>query len=230
MTNIFTFWEGHMPAYIMLCMRTWKFPFTVLNYRNLNKYTDLQVDDKLKRFSLSQVADAVRVHVLRDQGGYWLDADTIMVTGKLPKENTIGYPERRVHTAGYLYAEKPGMDLYADWAKYQDGVIEDPHSSTDWSVMVNAFSDPYIQEHPEVTICPVERSWPELFMLDGNENRYSKYRRFYFDCSYYLEDIKPTDMIMLHNSWTPRWYKNLPVDNVLEYDCTLSNFLREQYE
>lgn len=227
MENIFTFWEGPMTAYINLCLKTWNFPFTILNYKNIGKYTNLRVDENLKRFSLAKVADVVRAHVLRDQGGYWLDADTIMLTDKLPTANMIGYPEKREHTAGFLYAEKPGIDLFVDWSKYQDEVIRDPYCSNHWSVMANAFTDPYIKEHPEVTICPVRTSWPETYMIDGDGHRYGKYLMFYFDCSYHLDDIEPSDMLMLHNSWTPNWYKSLSASDVLSYDCTLSNFLKE---
>lgn len=69
---IFTFWEGKMPEYIRLCMRTWKFQYTVLNYDNLKEFTDFDIENT-KRFTLPQIADAVRVHVLRDNGGYWLE-------------------------------------------------------------------------------------------------------------------------------------------------------------
>ena len=54
-----------MPGYIRLCLDTWKVPCTVLNYDNVNDYTDLPLD-KLKRFTLPQIADCVRVHVLSD--------------------------------------------------------------------------------------------------------------------------------------------------------------------
>ena len=88
MSNIFTFWEGPLPAYIRLCLQTWKFPFTVLNYSNLRQYTDLPADNRLKRFTLPQIADCVRVHVLRDQGGYPNSID-VHITDKLP-ENRQG--------------------------------------------------------------------------------------------------------------------------------------------
>ena len=57
-----------------------------------------------------------------------------------------------------------------------------------------------------------------------------KYKRFYFRESYHLADIRSTDMIMLHNSWTPGWYKRLSKESVLLGSCTLSNILREVKE
>ena len=40
MNKVFTFWEGEMPAYIKLCMKSWDFPFVLLNYDNVNEYTN----------------------------------------------------------------------------------------------------------------------------------------------------------------------------------------------
>lgn len=57
--QIFTFWEGELPEYIKLCMSTWKFPYTVLNYNNLSQYTDLAVSNNLKKYTLAQISDCV---------------------------------------------------------------------------------------------------------------------------------------------------------------------------
>lgn len=222
---VFTFWEGEQPAYIKLCMETWRFPFTVLNYNNLGEYTDLPVD-RLKRFTLPHIADCVRVHVLRDRGGYWLDADTIMVTDRLPEENMIGYPQTRGNTCGYLHTE-PHSQMFEEWADYQDRIINGPDTPTYWGTFVNSFSDQYVKEHMDISICSVENSWPETYVIQGDMPRFHKYQQFYFDNSYVLSDIHKTDMLMLHNSWTPEWYKRLSKEDVLATDCTLSNILRE---
>lgn len=223
--NVFTFWEGRMPDYIRLCRGTWKVPYTVLNYENLAKYTDLNIEP-VKRFTLPQIADCVRVHVLRDQGGYWLDADTIMLTGELPETDLVGDPVGRTSSAGLLWSE-PQSDLFVAWAEYQDGIINGPGTPTFWATFVNAFSDPYAQSHKEVRIHPITDYWPETYMVDEPIPRYEKYRKFYFERNHHLNDIHPTDLLMLHNSWTPGWYKELSAEDVLTHDCTLSNILRE---
>lgn len=222
---IYTFWEGAMPAYIKLCIGTWKFPFTILNYANLHEYTDYDFE-KAKRFTLPEQADCVRVHVLRDNGGVWLDADTISITGTLPKENMIGDPEIRSNTIGYLRTER-GSEMFKKWAAYQDGVIALDTTPTNWDVMGNAFTDPYLKEHADISIADVKDRWPETYMISGRIQRYSKYTKFYFDDKFNLSDINKTDILMLHNSWTPGWYKELSRNEVLERDCTLSNILRE---
>ena len=223
--NVFTFWEGPMPAYIKLCMDTWKVPYTVLNYDNLNEYTDLNVE-LLKRFTLPHIADCVRVHVLRDHGGYWLDADTIMLTENLPETDLVGYPDQRTSSAGLLYSE-PWSDMFIEWARYQDEIINGPDTPTFWATFVNSFSDPYTKAHKDIRIHPITNYWPETYMIDGSFQRFEKYQRFYFESDYHLSDIRRTDLLMLHNSWTPQWYKDMSLNGVMDHNCTLSNILRE---
>ena len=214
-----------MPDYIKLCLETWKFPFKVLNYDNLRQYTDYDIE-RARRFTLPQQADCVRVHVLRDNGGYWLDADTISVTGKLPEENMIGDPEKRTNSIGFLHTQ-PHSDMFERWAAYQDNVIANPNASMNWDVMGNAFTDKYVQIHRDITICDIKKSFPETYMINGNIARSSKYLQFYFKDKYNLSDLIKTDMLMLHNSWTPVWYKELSRKDLIVKNLTISNILRE---
>ena len=225
MMNVFTFWEGQMPGYIKLCMDTWKMPYIVLNYKNLREYTDIDIEP-LKRFTLPQIADCVRVHVLRDNGGYWLDADTIMISGKLPDTDMVGYPETRQNSIGLLHTE-PHSDMFTEWAAFQDEIIHGYDASPYWALMGNAFTDDYVKRHEDVRIHPIEDYWPEVYMVSDDIPRWQKYRRFYFEERNTLSDIRPTDLLMLHNSWTPEWYKNVPEGKVLDANCTMSNILRE---
>lgn len=214
-----------MPGYIRLCFNTWKQPYILLNYDNLNEYTDLDIN-KIKRFTLPHIADIVRVHVLRDHGGYWLDADTIMVTGDLPDTDLVGSPEERTSSAGLLYSESHS-EMFTAWAEYQDKIINGPDTPTLWSTFVNSFSDPYAKKHEEVRIHPITDYWPETYMIQNSIPRHQKYREFYFEHTYHMTDIRRTDLLMLHNSWTPDWYKWLTEKGVLNHNCTLSNILRE---
>lgn len=227
--NIFTFWEGTMPDYIKLCMKTWKVSPIILNFQNLNDWTNLPVD-KLKTFTLPQISDAVRAHVLRDHvGSYWLDTDTIFLTDTLMKETVIGNPIYRTHSTGVSHSTEETIDFFKSWAEYQDEVIADPRHSTHWSVLVNMFTDTYVANHKEVTIYDISICRPELYMIPSGSSRH-KYTEFYFNPkkSYNISDIhKDTDFLVLHNSWTPDSYKKLSESKILKSNLTLSNILRE---
>ena len=223
--NIFTFWEGPLPAYIKLCLDTWKLPFTILTYDNPKQYTDFDIEGA-KRFTLPQIADAVRVHVLRDNGGYWLDADTIMLSEKLPEANIMGNIVTRTNTIGFLHTEAHS-EMFEEWAAHQDKVIADLSYDSRWDVLGNRFTDSYVRVHKEIRITPVENRWAETYMKPSWWNRYNAYQRFCLGDFYHLKHLKETDLLMLHNSWTPDWYKELPENEVLNCDKTLSNILKE---
>lgn len=218
---IFTFWEGVMPAYIKLCLETWKMPYVILNYTNLHNYTDFVVTPKLTQYTLPMIADCIRVHVLRDQGGYWLDADTIIL-GDLPKENITGDPETRSNSIGLLHTEK-GSDMFIKWAEYQDEILKGNYPNR-WDLFGNAFTDGYIETHNDITIHRITDYQPER-LTKGN-SRLEKYINYYFKSDYHLKDIK-CDLLMLHNSWTPPEYKRLTITEVLNKNCTMSNILKE---
>lgn len=223
---IFTFWEGQMPAYIELCLLTWKHDYVMLNYDNLNQYTDLPIE-KLKRFTLPQIADIVRVHVLRDNGGYWLDTDTIMITDELPTETIMGNANTRMNTIGYLHT-RPYSHMFRLWAQYQDYIIDSADLDLSWDIVGNKFTDSYLLDYKDVPIGDVTNRWAETYMIRGYQSRRDKYNLLYFDRRYTLADFyEPTNMLMLHNSWTPQWYKELSKEDVLKNNCTLSNILRE---
>ena len=215
---IYTFWEGRMPAYIRMCMRTWEFPHVVLNFDNLHNYTDLPMN-KLKKFTIMQISDVVRVHVLRDHGGYWLDADTIMNSTKLPDTMFVGDNERRASSIGFLKAEAH-HPMYEEWADYQDEMLNGEPTRY-WALMGNAFCDPYLKAHPEIKIGNIFEHWLET---DDVHDRQRKYVDYYFINTH---EPKIPSMVMLHNSWTPHWYKQLTASEVLAQDCTLSWILRE---
>ena len=229
METVFTFWEGPMPDYIKLCMKTWTINPIILNYKNLNDWTDLPIS-KLKTFTLPQISDAVRAHVLRDHvGSYWLDTDTIFLNDKLIDENIIGDPVTRTHSTGVSHSTPDTIEFFKEWSDYQDKVINNPKHSNHWSVLVNMFTDTYVPDHKEVKIYDISVCRPELYIINSGSSS-SKYKEFYFDTkhSYKLSDIKPdTDFLVLHNSWTPAWYKQLSESEVLQHGCTLSNILKE---
>lgn len=235
--KIYTFWEGEMPEYVKLCMNTWQFPFVVLNYSNLSQYTE-QIPEKIKQLKLPKIADYVRVHVLRDNGGYWLDADTIMFTS-IPNEIILGDDKTRINSIGFLHT-KPNTDMYKEWAKFQDEMIikisNMTEDTTSWDIMGNMFTDPYLKKHKEIKIGNRNTRFAETFMLKENISNRNKYQKFYFETNHTLKDVyigsmktfgKGPDMFMLHNSWTPDWYKKLSKEDVLKQKCTLSNLLRE---
>lgn len=92
--HIFTFWEPKhlMPAYIKLCIETWKkflpeYKIHIVDYSSLDSYLGENYFDEIffRDFSLPMQADAIRCALLHKFGGLWLDADTIITSNEIKK-------------------------------------------------------------------------------------------------------------------------------------------------
>jgi hypothetical protein len=90
--KIFTFWEPKekIPAYIKLCMQTWKkflpeYEIIIVDYSTLEKYLGKNFFDDIlyKDFPLMLQADAIRCALLKKHGGIWIDADTIITSNEI---------------------------------------------------------------------------------------------------------------------------------------------------
>lgn len=83
-STIWAYWDGDVPPLVQKCIESWKknnptYEIIVLNKGNLSTYLPKvdfakmkHVNDSVQRFS-----DFVRVHVLAEHGGIWIDASTI---------------------------------------------------------------------------------------------------------------------------------------------------------
>jgi hypothetical protein len=229
---IFCFWEprSKLPAYLKLCMETWARHFTnaqvvLMDYRNMHKYydTSLYNADNLAKLSLPQQADAIRVAVLEQNGGLWLDCDTIVLRDPSPflalGEHhdfiTFGVPGR-YSIVGVLYAPRPHSAVLRAWReslqKKLNGapLLERPR----WDFAANSILGPWIAAKRFT-----DREWKilssdefALFPEDLNTKArgIENFQQFWFDTERRIEAALVGDkqfMIALHNSWTHDWYR-----------------------
>jgi hypothetical protein len=93
---IWTFWDTEeLPEFIEKCIETWKFhnsdyEIIVMNMSNYNNYTDIDVT-KLRHYSKWKpqlTADYIRLSVLKEHGGVWMDASIICIKPLKFEEST----------------------------------------------------------------------------------------------------------------------------------------------
>lgn len=125
--RIFCFWEPRerIPAYLGLCMRTWKkflpdYQVVLLDYSNLQDWIledDLDVRT-LKCLKMAQQADAIRAAVLFRHGGIWMDLDTIITLPNcrvlLPEAGKFTLINKHI---AFISVDGAGHPIAAEWLR-----------------------------------------------------------------------------------------------------------------
>ena len=247
---VYTFWEPRdsIPYYLRLCMATWKkflpnATVVVLDYKNIGDFIDVRelgLDLFSGRFSLMHISDALRVVLLAKRGGVWLDADTIILNHDaekffLPdkKHRTIffGDPKDKGCYTAFVNAPPDAMCMKF-WLEGMREKLWNLNAATvvDWDFFSNAFINDYAKNFAdEIKIFDNRRVMPELKSSTGHVTDEALYKDFYFLKNFHSADVA-TEMLLLHNSWTPKIFKTLNAQNFWTIDCTLVNILAEALE
>lgn len=243
---VYTFWEPreNMPYYVQLCMETWKknLPNTeivLLDYKNIGEYINIDEFDKnlfSGRFRLALIADAIRVALLAKHGGVWMDADTIILNSDVEKYFLTDKKQRTVFFGNHIafINAPPASELMNSWFEFVKEKLRTltPETEIGTFFFGNSFLASCEQEYAD-KILKLKRGFimPELKLRANDElltirNRRSYYFRYYFLQNLHLTDIN-VKMILLHNSWTPKIFKDFSPEEFLRCDCTLTNVLAE---
>lgn len=247
---VYTFWEPRekIPFYLQLCMETWeKFlpnaTIIVLDYKNIGEFIDVRelgLNLFSGRLSLPQIADAIRVALLAKHGGVWLDIDTIILNSNaeqyfLPDENHriifFGDPVEKFCHIAFINTPPNSMCMNL-WREFIREKIWNLNSSTfvNWNFLGNGFINNYAQLHTnEIKIIDRNLAMPELKLISKSVTYEKSYPIYYFLQSHHLADVN-ADMLLLHNSWTPPLFKEIPPEKFFHIDCTMVNVLAEALE
>lgn len=254
--RIFSFWEPRdkIPYYLQLCMETWKkflpdCSVIVLDMKNVENYVDLSTLEKKGggidklfsgRFSFMLIADVIRVMLLQQHGGIWLDLDTIILSNRAKKmfSRNKNFPvsffgdidKRSVHLA--LINSSPNAELMNLWLNFIKEKLATLNADTiiKWDFFGNSFINDYAKNHPEeIEIIDRNLVMPEIPMISDSVSPTQAYLDYYFFQSRHIEDI-PADMLFLHNSWTPQIFKTIGRNEFNRCNFTMANVLMAALE
>ena len=256
--RLFTFWEPKekMPAYIGLCMQTWKkflpeCEVVLLDYSNLEEWLGKDVYDEIlfRDFSLPKQADAIRCALLKKYGGLWLDADTILTSPQV--KDYLMIDSELVMISKHLAFIKANNNskIIADWynqiqynlkfykdVKYQNNAVQKIlhprryRRVENWDYLGNYILHKMLKTKNKKKFFSIDRmeinALPEL-NNKKNDNLVENYQNFYFENDYSQDVIKNTKgIILLHNSWTPQQFLEMNEEEFLSRNNTLSNVLK----
>ena len=246
---VYTFWEPreNIPYYLRLCMATWKkflpnAATVILNYKNLGEFLDVRelglnlFSDK--RLSFMHISDALRVALLAKRGGVWLDIDTIILSRDaekyfLPdeKHRTIFFGDPQSNGCYTAFINAPPfaacMGLWREFNREKLWKLN-AASAVGWDFFSNSFINDYAKNFPdEIKIFDNRAVMPEI--SSGAVSSKDAYTKYYFLQNFHLSDVAE-ELLLLHNSWTPPFFKRLDEQTFWSIDCTLVNFLAEALE
>jgi hypothetical protein len=259
---IFTFWEPKekLPAYLNLCMQTWKkflpdYEIVMLDYSNINQYLDEDLIDEffIKHFSLPKQADVIRCFLLQKYGGIWLDTDTIITNNRIQDLLSINADLVLVgnHLA-FIKANSSSSIMY-NWRDEIENRIKiakkfysNPFNCVfnrelyknikSFDYLGNGILDNLTMETNDKDFYSIDKfainAFPEFKIDDHQTIKPTKrYKYFYFKTN--IPDLALQNsggIICLHNSWTPKEYIAMDEEEFLNQNNTLTNVIKSILE
>lgn len=175
--NLYILWfQGfeNAPDVVKWCVHSWKrynptWTIILLDNDNLQEYVDLTKISYDKDIQLCHLADIVRMVLLRDHGGLWVDATTFChkpLDDWLPAYTTSGFfafnryrPDLMIAN-WFLYAEK-GHPLVTQWCQ-ETLYYYQVHGKAK-----TYFAHHYLFEHLYHTDVAFQQAWDQVPKLSG---------------------------------------------------------------
>jgi hypothetical protein len=231
-------------------MKTWEtnapgFEITVLDYANIEPYLK-KAGYPLSRFfklPLPLQKDAVMAAVLLDEGGIFMDVDTIILRDFQPILEILNKSEILLFSSHLAFmTARPGASLIPIWATKIKEKLQhtEPNrlSNANWNFIGNSITNALFENSPANFVTRINKYnfafTPESLRFLGKGIPRHQYQVYWFEQRDQMTPFYQNQfLIALHNSWTPDWYKQLTEDEILEDDCllsvTLKNVLQKQH-
>lgn len=135
MKTLWSFWDGKDDPLIRKCQTSWKkhlpnWDIRLLNSKDLNLYSIIK-PQSFERLSLATKSDVVRLSLLYEYGGLWLDASVWLNDNLniLDQYNSYDYYGLRHKNNAYieswfLYAPKPKNVLIYMWLQALNSILD----------------------------------------------------------------------------------------------------------
>lgn len=216
-----------------------------LDFKTAKDYLGENLFSKIifKQLSLQMQADAIRVALLKIYGGIWFDADTIITDGSFLKKLEdyelvmIGDEKTKTQHIGFLYASYNSsfLNLWLNEIIKRIEILKQfagkKKLNLRWNYLGNDIIDRILINNTNKKFLRLDRkkiyAVPEcIFIRNLSLNLKGKYQEFYFHQGNPNIILNSTKwIILLHNSWTPSFYKRMSKKEFLKTDILLSRLI-----
>lgn len=234
--NLFLYWEGKKYPLIeelhklMYLHAKDNYTIHLINHTNVRKYVK-DLPECFFRLKYAHQADFVRVNVICDYGGIWLDSDVVMIDGKQMREmfNLIndcnGYfcitPQGRI--CNNNFGSNPNTELMLEWKRESWNVLSKEGEKIAWNRIGSTLLGKYHRQG----------KLNSYFLLSGKKTVIpvpwfiNKHRLL--DCKFddWKSLVRPFQPYLV---LTNKIYKAVGQKNVFEMCCPLNYFIAKSYD
>lgn len=227
--NVFTYWEGNKPAYITLCHKT-----LAVNNPGFKIYTPEDIeqmecmkeyvnDPYYKALMPAHRADIIRIKVLEQFGGVWIDSDFIAMNSfsnlieSATRQHALYYYRDSWQATNGILIAPPQHSMIIEWSRKIDCVYSNlkrlnriPNPENEWcsfgADQLKVCIDNAIENHKDL-------GWDRVQLIS------------YFDMHRYFVEDEPNNLrhqawpgcygYMLFNTGFPQWFKEKTEEEIM---------------
>lgn len=226
----------------------------ICDYESIREYLSEQEfrEVDFRKMSLAKQSDAIRCALLKKHGGIWMDADTI-ITSPAAMQNLqqgeccmINNGEKHNLYGAYIYTAKAECEFINQWHEQLVPRITAYKKAwkfrhfrflfhrawkkmKSWDYCVNAIINPIARRMsaPQLVELNSEelRVTPERCDNQQGKSPIDSYIHYWFTNRPFAADEQP-GIIFLHNSWTPKHYRDMEASTFIDQDIPLAKLLK----
>jgi hypothetical protein len=236
--NIFIYWVGNIPTLIKI-LRTLIYSYSINNYNlhlidhtNLLKYVQ-NIPNNFYDLKPAHQADFVRVNVIYEYGGIWLDSDVLVLSNLenlfnvIKKDNGFFILENNTILYNGVFGSKKKTLLFNEWKTRINNVLN-KKTDIEWTEIGNDMLEKIKNEKPELfsgyriykgldNMYPVNWNYCVKEFIKKPYNNYKKIKK------------KFQPLIILVNSVYKK-LNNITITNILNNNMPLNYFINKAFE
>ena len=237
--NIYTFWEGPMPPYVALCLKTrdrwWGSRHTVLNLSNLAEHLPgFPLCPYFMGLQRAHQADLIRTEIVANKGGCWVDADCIILDGMrdllapMAPNEFIYYNDGDTYANGFFAAGSRFNPCVREWAKLNRAVfLNHKRMGTDPArIPWRSFGSDQMKEILRNPLGPARDIGAHRIQPISWQHRSLFFDKFEDPKEQFLSVWRGAYAYMLYNNTFPQWFKDLTEEEILEGPWRISAIFR----
>ena len=166
--NIFLYWVGKeyklitiLRQFIFLHLNPHNYKIHLITEKNIHEYIT-EIPNYFDKLCPAHQADFVRVHVVCDYGGIWLDSDTLVLESLnslfhyLETKDGFFIKENNTMLFNGIFGSQKNTPLMIEWKKNILTLLTKDHEKIEWIAMGNRMldnmykSDPMLYDNYEI--------------------------------------------------------------------------------